>query len=136
MGKRKQEPKSRGRRKVKAAHARTQMDEFNSPKRTAAKTESPRAGLLDGYVTELELAKPGRRARRLADGATGRVLHGPTSGLQKYYSIQSIAQALDVSPRTVRRWIANGDLIATRINRVVRISDADLRAMLALSRYR
>jgi excisionase family DNA binding protein len=72
----------------------------------------------------------------LAERATGRVLHRPTSGLQKYYSIQSVAEALDVSPRTVRRWIANGDLIATRINRVVRISEANLRAMLALSLYR
>jgi excisionase family DNA binding protein len=47
-----------------------------------------------------------------------------------------VAQALDVSARTVRRWIANGDLIATRINRVVRVSDANLQAMLALSLYR
>jgi excisionase family DNA binding protein len=110
------------------------MDDFNSPKRTAAKTESPRAGLLDGYVTELELAKPGRRAGRLADRATGRVLHRPTSGLQKYYSIQSIAQALDVSTRTVTRWIANGVLPVTRINGVVRISDADFRAFIDLHR--
>jgi excisionase family DNA binding protein len=81
----------------------------------------------------------GRRKLKAAetpDGATDQVLRRPTNRLQKYHSIQSVADALDVSPRTVRRWIANGDLIATRINRVVRISDANLRAMLALSLYR
>jgi excisionase family DNA binding protein len=45
-----------------------------------------------------------------------------------------VAEALDVSPRTVRRWIANGDLIAHRINGVVRIAEDDLRAFLALHR--
>ena len=121
---------------MKTAKARTHVDDFNSPKRAAETSEYPRAGLLDGYVTEVELAKPGTQTGRLADRATDRVLHRPTKGLQKYHTIQSVAQALDVSPRTVRRWIANGDLIATRINRVVRISDANLRAMLALSLYR
>jgi excisionase family DNA binding protein len=29
-----------------------------------------------------------------------------------------VAEALDVSPRTVRRWIANGDLIVHRVGRV------------------
>jgi excisionase family DNA binding protein len=59
-----------------------------------------------------------------------------TSGsrLPKYYSIKAVAEALDVSPRTVRRWIANGDLIAHRVDRVVRIADTDLRTFLALHR--
>jgi excisionase family DNA binding protein len=67
--------------------------------------------------------------RSLANGSNESV-----SGLQKYYSIKSVAHALDVSPRTVRRWIANGDLIATRINGVVRISEADFRAFTSLHR--
>jgi Helix-turn-helix domain len=37
------------------------------------------------------------------------------SGPEKYYSIKAVAEALDVSPRTVRRWIAKGDLIAHRV---------------------
>ena len=41
---------------------------------------------------------------------------------------------LDVSFRTVRSWIANGDLIAHRSDGVVRISGADFRAFLALHR--
>jgi excisionase family DNA binding protein len=45
-------------------------------------------------------------------------------------AINAVAEALDVSPRTVRRWIANGDLIATRVYGVVRISEDDLRVAL------
>ncbi len=54
-------------------------------------------------------------------------------GLPRYYSIQAVAEALDVSERTVRRWIANGDLVAHRLAGV-RIADVDLRSFLALRR--
>jgi hypothetical protein len=73
--KRKQEPESAGRRKVKTAEARTHMENFNSPKSTTAKREYPRAGLPDGYVTEVEVVKPGTRTGRLADRATDTSLH-------------------------------------------------------------
>ena len=56
------------------------------------------------------------------------------SGLPKYYTIKAVAEALDVSARTVRRWIANGDLIVHRVDGVVRIAEGDLRAFLALHR--
>jgi excisionase family DNA binding protein len=56
------------------------------------------------------------------------------SGLPKYYAIKAMAEALDVSPRTVWRWIANGDLVVHRVDRVVRIAESDLRAFLALHR--
>ena len=56
------------------------------------------------------------------------------SGLPKYYAIKAVAEALDVSPRTVRRWIANGDLVVHRVDGVVRIAEGDLRAFLALHR--
>jgi excisionase family DNA binding protein len=55
-------------------------------------------------------------------------------GLPKYYSINAVAEALDVSTRTVRRWIASGDLIVHRVDGVVRIAEGDLRAFLALHR--
>jgi excisionase family DNA binding protein len=58
--------------------------------------------------------------------------HG--SGLPKYYTIKAVAAALDVSLRTIRRRIANGDLIAHRSGGVVRISEADFRAFVALHR--
>ena len=56
------------------------------------------------------------------------------SGLPKFYAIKTVAETLEVSIRTVRRWIARGDLIAHRLNGVVRIAEADLRAFLALRR--
>ena len=54
--------------------------------------------------------------------------------LSKYYSIKAVAEAVDVSPRTVRRWIANGGLIVHRVHGVIRIGEGDLRAFLALHR--
>ena len=52
-------------------------------------------------------------------------------GLPRYYTIKAVAEALDVSTRTVRRWIANGALAAHRLGGALRISEADLRAFLA-----
>jgi excisionase family DNA binding protein len=63
----------------------------------------------------------------------------PRSGLQKrtlrkFYTIEEVVESLDVSPRTVSRWIASGELIAHRFGRSVRIADDDLRAFLAQRR--
>jgi excisionase family DNA binding protein len=55
-------------------------------------------------------------------------------GLPKFYNINTVAEALDVSSRTVRRWIANGDLVVHRVDGVVRIAEGDLRVFLALHR--
>ena len=57
--------------------------------------------------------------------------HRQRGGLPKYYAIKAVAEAVDASPRTIRRWIANGDLVVHRINGVVRIAEDDLRAFLA-----
>jgi excisionase family DNA binding protein len=54
----------------------------------------------------------------------------------KFYTIEQIAESLDASTRSVRRWIANGLLIAHRINGLVRISEADFEAFLAAHRGR
>jgi excisionase family DNA binding protein len=56
------------------------------------------------------------------------------SGLPKFYSIKTVAETLEVSTRTVRRWIESGQLIVHRVNGVVRIADADLHAFLAVHR--
>ncbi|MGA8649169.1 MAG: helix-turn-helix domain-containing protein [Xanthobacteraceae bacterium] len=74
--------------------------------------------------------------RDMGPGAAGRGhgSHRSANGLPRYYAISAVAEALDVSPRTVRRWIANGDLIVTRLHGVVRVADGDLRAFLALHR--
>jgi excisionase family DNA binding protein len=59
-------------------------------------------------------------------------MQNPT--LRRFYTIQEVSQALDVSPRTVSRWIASGELIAHRLGRSVRIADDDLRVFLARRR--
>ena len=56
------------------------------------------------------------------------------SGLPRFYAIKTVADTLDISQRTVRRWIANGDLTVHRVNGVIRIAEADLRSFLARHR--
>jgi excisionase family DNA binding protein len=56
------------------------------------------------------------------------------SSLPKHHAIKAVAESLDVSQRTIRRWIANGDLIVHRVDGVVRIAESDLRAFLAQHR--
>jgi excisionase family DNA binding protein len=53
----------------------------------------------------------------------------------RFFSIAYVAEALSVSDRTVRRWIDRGELVAHRFGGgLVRISDPDLRAFLAIRR--
>jgi excisionase family DNA binding protein len=52
----------------------------------------------------------------------------------KFYTIDQIANLVEVSTRTVRRWIQDGLLVAHRINGLVRISEADFQAFLATHR--
>ena len=51
-----------------------------------------------------------------------------------FWTIQDLAENLDVSERTVYRWIDAGDLIVYRFGRSVRIADNDRRAFLAAHR--
>jgi len=52
----------------------------------------------------------------------------------KFYMIEQIAECVDASTRTVRRWVEKGLLVAHRINGLVRISEADFQAFLATHR--
>jgi excisionase family DNA binding protein len=52
-------------------------------------------------------------------------------GLPQYYTIEAVAESLDVSTRSIRRWIADGALAAHRFGGALRISEADLKAFLA-----
>jgi excisionase family DNA binding protein len=52
----------------------------------------------------------------------------------KFYTIAQIAERLEVSTRTVRRWIDRGILIRHRMDGLVRISEADFQAFLAAHR--
>jgi excisionase family DNA binding protein len=52
----------------------------------------------------------------------------------RFFTIAEVADCLVVSTRTVRRWIASGELPAHRIGGIVRISEADVLTFLALRR--
>jgi len=52
----------------------------------------------------------------------------------KFYTVGEIAHQLNVSSRTVRRWFANRQLAVHRFGRSVRVSEADLKAFLAVNR--
>jgi excisionase family DNA binding protein len=54
--------------------------------------------------------------------------------IPKFFTIQQVAELLEVSTRTVRRRIDAGLLVAHRSGWVVRIADHDLRAFLAQHR--
>ncbi len=52
----------------------------------------------------------------------------------RFFTVHQVAEILSVSTRSVRRWIANGELMTHKFNRQIRIADADLRAFLAAKR--
>jgi excisionase family DNA binding protein len=45
-----------------------------------------------------------------------------------FYTVAQVAELLVVSTRSVRRWIAAGELFAHKFGRQIRISELDLRA--------
>ena len=45
---------------------------------------------------------------------------------QKFYSVEKVATILDVSVRTVRRLISDGELEAIKVRKSVRVSDEHL----------
>jgi excisionase family DNA binding protein len=57
-----------------------------------------------------------------------------TKAMARFYTVLQVADLLEVSPRTVRRWIADGDLSTHRFGRQVRISETDLRTFIGGAR--
>ena len=49
-------------------------------------------------------------------------------------TIDAVAERFDVDPRTVRRWIEQGDLTVVRVGSVVRITSDDLDRFIAKHR--
>ena len=48
---------------------------------------------------------------------------------RRFESIQSVADRLDVDPKTIRRWIASGRLTAYRVGgKIVRLDPAEVDA--------
>jgi len=48
----------------------------------------------------------------------------------KFYTIEQIAECVEASTRTVRRWIKQGLLVAYRMNGLLRVSAADFQKFL------
>jgi excisionase family DNA binding protein len=49
-----------------------------------------------------------------------------TKPVTRFYTVAQVAELLAVSTRSVRRWIAVGELLAHKFGRRVRIADVDL----------
>ncbi len=64
----------------------------------------------------------------------GNTNHDPQNTLPRLLTIEQTAEHLQVSTKTIRRWIQNGDLVAHRIGRQRRISDSDLQAFIRMRR--
>jgi excisionase family DNA binding protein len=59
--------------------------------------------------------------------ASGDKRHLQNKSKQKFRSVEWVADVLDVSTRTVFRWIKSGQLKAHKFGAIVRIADDDLR---------
>jgi excisionase family DNA binding protein len=57
-----------------------------------------------------------------------------TKPINRFYTVAQVADLLAVSHRSVRRWIAAGELLAHKFGRRVRISEIDFRAFIATRR--
>jgi excisionase family DNA binding protein len=79
--------------------------------------------------------RPDRYGPEATAVASGDVLRRRQHNNQiNFFTIPEVAQRLQVSARTIRRWIGAGNLIVHRLGGIVRIAEADLRAFLALHR--
>jgi excisionase family DNA binding protein len=74
--------------------------------------------------------------RKMVADSSMRTMQGKASAasVEKFYTIEQIADCMEVSTRTVRRWIEQGLLVPHRINGLVRVSEADFQAFLAMHR--
>jgi len=63
----------------------------------------------------------------------GRKATAPAASL-RFLTITQVADALSVSVRTVRRWIKSGVLPVHLIEGILRVSEVDLAAFLAIRR--
>jgi len=79
------------------------------------------------YRTPLFARNPAGGSRTTGTGPRGRPVI-------KLFTIEEVAETLNVSSRTVRRLIESGALPVHRLGRLVRIADGDLATFLAASR--
>ena len=57
----------------------------------------------------------------------------PARAGARLHTVEAVAERLGLSDKTIRRRITDGDLVAHRIGRRLRISEQDLQAFLAVS---
>lgn len=50
-----------------------------------------------------------------------------TCRIESFFGVRQIAQAFQVHPNTVRRWIEVGTLRAVRVGHLLRVSDSELK---------
>ena len=55
-------------------------------------------------------------------------------GAMRFYTVAELAKMFGVVPKTIHRWIAAGDLVAHRLNRRIRVSEADLQTFILVRR--
>lgn len=82
------------------------------------------------------MSRPNRRSNRheTETPVPGRLDGDDRRHRIQFFTVAETAEMSRVASRTVRRWIASGELVAHRFGRAVRIADGDLRAFLALHR--
>ena len=61
--------------------------------------------------------------------------HSDRKQRPQFFTVRAVAEQLDISSRTVHRWIKNDELAVHRVGRSVRISEVDLKHYLAARRY-
>jgi len=52
----------------------------------------------------------------------------------KFYTVQELAEVLEVTPKTVRKYISKGELKSIRIGRSIYVSEIFLREYLGISK--
>ena len=68
------------------------------------------------------------------DAVTGDIRQAPAHTLPNLLTIGQTAEVLQVSTKTIRRWIKRGDLIAHRLGGQCRIGETDLQAFIRMRR--
>ncbi len=53
----------------------------------------------------------------------------------KFYTVDQVAEVLDVSTRSIRRWIKEKKLVAHHFGAAVRVAETDLKAFVAEHRH-
>lgn len=61
-------------------------------------------------------------------------MNNSTEDRIRLFSVAAVAECLDVSVRTVRRFVSSGELAAHKLRGAVRISESDLRKFLETHR--